>query len=115
MIVSKVGQILPHGEFYTFESKYEDEESKTCIPALVDQEIQEKIREYAAKVFKAVDGHGMSRVDFFLDKDTNKIYFNEINTIPGFTKISMYPQLMNDFGIGYSELLDRLIALAFER
>ena len=115
VIVSRVGQILPHGEFYTFESKYEDEESKTCIPALVEEEIQEKIREYAVKVFKAVDGHGMSRVDFFLDKDTNEIYFNEINTIPGFTKISMYPQLMNDFGISYSELLDRLIALAFER
>ena len=115
VIVSRVGQILPHGEFYTFESKYEDEESKTCIPALVDEEIQEKIREYAVKVFKAVDGHGMSRVDFFLDKDSNQIYFNEINTIPGFTKISMYPQLMNDLGIGYSELLDRLIALAFER
>lgn len=113
--VSRVGQILPHGEFYTFESKYEDEESKTCIPALVDEEIQEKIREYAVKVFKAVDGHGMSRVDFFLDKDTDQIYFNEINTIPGFTKISMYPQLMNDLGIEYSELLDRLIALAFER
>lgn len=115
VIVSRVGQILPHGEFYTFESKYEDEESKTCIPALVDIEIQEKIREYAVKVFKAVDGHGMSRVDFFLDKDSNQIYFNEINTIPGFTKISMYPQLMNDLGIGYSELLDRLITLAFQR
>lgn len=115
VIVSRVGQILPHGEFYTFESKYEDAESKTCIPALVDEAIQEQIREYAAKVFKAVDGHGLSRVDFFLDKDTNQIYFNEINTIPGFTKISMYPQLMNDLGIGYSELLDRLIALAFER
>ena len=115
VIVSRVGQILPHGEFYTFESKYEDEESKTCIPALVDEEIQEKIREYAVKVFKAVDGHGMSRVDFFLDKDTDQIYFNEINTIPGFTKISMYPQLMSDLGIEYSELLDRLIALAFER
>lgn len=115
VIVSRVGQILPHGEFYTFESKYEDEESKTCIPALVDIEIQEKIREYAVKVFKAVDGHGMSRVDFFLDKDSNQIYFNEINTIPGFTKISMYPQLMNDLGIGYSELLERLITLAFQR
>ena len=57
----------------------------------------------------------MSRVDFFLDKDTDQIYFNEINTIPGFTKISMYPQLMNDLGIGYSELLDRLITFAFQR
>ncbi len=114
-IVSRVGQIMPHGEFYTFESKYEDEESKTCIPALVSQDIQDQIREYALKVFKAVDGHGLSRVDFFLDKKTNKIYLNEINTMPGFTKISMYPQLMEDFGISYSELIDRLIDLAMER
>ncbi len=115
VIVSRVGQIMPHGEFYTFESKYEDAESKTCIPALVDDEIQEQIREYAIKVFKAVDGHGLSRVDFFLDKKTNRIYLNEINTLPGFTKISMYPQLMADFGISYGELIDRLIELAFER
>lgn len=115
VIVSRVGQIMPHGEFYTFESKYEDEESKTCIPALVDQDIQEKIRAYAIKAFKAVDGHGLSRVDFFLDKKTNKVYLNEINTMPGFTKISMYPQLMDDFGISYSELLDHLIKLAVEK
>ncbi len=114
-IVSRVGQIMPHGEFYTFESKYEDEESKTCIPALVDANIQEKIREYALKVFKAVDGHGLSRVDFFLDKKTNQIYLNEINTMPGFTKISMYPQLIADLGIPYSDLIDRLIDLAFDR
>ena len=115
VIVSRVGQIMPHGEFYTFESKYEDEESKTCIPARVDQSIQDQIRELAVKVFKAVDGHGLSRVDFFLDKRTNKVYLNEINTMPGFTKISMYPQLMEDFGISYSELIDRLIQLAFDK
>ena len=115
VIVSRVGQIMPHGEFYTFESKYEDEESKTCIPAKVDQEIQEQIRKLAVKAFKAVDGHGLSRVDFFLDKKTNRVYLNEINTMPGFTKISMYPQLMEDFGISYSELLDRLIQLAFDK
>ena len=114
-VVSRVGQIMPHGEFYTFESKYEDEESKTCIPALVNEKIQEEIREYALKVFKAIDGHGLSRVDFFLDKKTNKVYLNEINTMPGFTKISMYPQLMADFGIAYPDLIDRLIDLAFER
>lgn len=115
VLVSRVGQIMPHGEFYTFESKYEDEESKTCIPALVDESIQEQIREYAPRVFKAVDGHGLSRVDFFLDKKTNKVYLNEINTLPGFTKISMYPQLMGDFGISYSDLIDKLIELAFEK
>ena len=100
---------------------YDDEGKRKSVVHAVETEVfvnpmsDEEIREYAAKVFKAVDGHGLSRVDFFLDKDTNQIYFNEINTIPGFTKISMYPQLMNDLGIGYSELLDRLIALAFER
>ena len=114
-IASRVGQIMPHGEFYTFESKYEDEESKTCIPAKVDEEIQEKIRAYALKVFKAVDGHGLSRVDFFLDKKTGNVYLNEINTLPGFTKISMYPQLMADAGIAYSDLIDKLIELAFEK
>ena len=114
-VVSRVGQIMPHGEFYTFESKYQDAQSKTCIPALVDEEIQEEIRKLALRVFKALDGHGLSRVDFFLDKKTNKIYLNEINTMPGFTNISMYPQLMNDLGISYSELIDRLIALAFDK
>lgn len=115
VIVSRVGQIMPHGEFYTFESKYEDVESKTCIPALVDEKIQEEIRKLAIRVFKAVDGHGLSRVDFFLDRKTNKIYLNEINTLPGFTNISMYPQLIEDFGIGYSDLIDKLIELAFEK
>ena len=114
-VVSRVGQIMPHGEFYTFESKYEDEESQTCIPALVDADIQEKSREYALKVFKAIDGHGLSRVDFFLDKKTNQVYLNEINTMPGFTKISMYPQLMADYGISYGDLIDQLIELALER
>lgn len=115
VIVSRVGQIMPHGEFYTFESKYEDEESKTCIPALVPQDIQDRIRVLAERAFKAIDGHGLSRVDFFLDKKTNRVYLNEINTFPGFTKISMYPQLMNDFGISYSELLKRLIELAYDK
>ncbi len=115
VIVSRVGQIMPHGEFYTFESKYEDKESKTCIPALVDEKFQEEIRELAINIFKALDGHGLSRVDFFLDKKRKKVFFNEINTMPGFTNISMYPKLMEDFGISYSELLDRLISLALEK
>lgn len=114
-IVSPVGQIMPHGEFYTFESKYEDEQSKTCIPALVDQKIQDEIRALAIKVFKAVDGHGLSRVDFFLDKKNNKIYLNEINTMPGFTNISMYPKLLQASGVSYPELLDGLIKLAYEK
>ena len=67
------------------------------------------------RAFKAIDGHGLSRVDFFLDKDTGKVYLNEINTMPGFTNISMYPQLWDKTGIEYSELLDQIIQLAFER
>lgn len=113
-IVSRVGQIAPHGEFYTFDSKYNDEKSKTYIPALVSDEIQEKIREYAITAFKAIDGYGLSRVDFFLDKQTNKVYLNEVNTMPGFTNISMYPKLMEDFGISNKELINRLIILAKE-
>ncbi len=113
--VSAVGQIMPHGEFYTFESKYEDAESKTCIPALVDESIQKRIQALAVRAFKSVDGHGLSRVDFFLDKDTGNLYLNEINTLPGFTSISMYPQLWMHEGYTYSELLDELITLAFDR
>jgi D-alanine-D-alanine ligase len=115
IISSRVGQILPHGEFYTFESKYEDEESATCIPARVDQSIQDTIRKEAVRAFKAIDGHGLARCDFFLDKDTGDLYLNELNTLPGFTNISMYPQLMEDFGISQEELINRLIELALER
>ncbi len=115
IIASRVGQIIPHGEFYTFESKYEDKESKTCIPANVDQSIQDEIQVLAKKVFKAMDGSGLARVDFFLDKKTNEVYLNELNTMPGFTNISMYPELIMDLGYTYSELLDKLIELALER
>ena len=84
------------------------------LPAATDEEIQEEIRKYAVRAFKAIDGHGLSRVDFFLDKKTNHVYLNEINTLPGFTSISMYPQLMEDYGYSYSELLDKLIEIADE-
>lgn len=114
VIASRVGQILPHGEFYTYESKYKDAESATCIPARVDQSVQDYIRENAVRAFKAVDGHGLARCDFFLDKKTGKVYLNEINTLPGFTNISMYPQLMEDIGIDTTELIERLIAFAME-
>lgn len=115
LVVSRVGQILPHGEFYTFESKYEDEQSATCIPARVDQSVQDYIRKMAPIAFKAVDGHGLARCDFFLDNNTGDVYLNEINTLPGFTNISMYPMLMADAGISTTELVDCLIQLALER
>ena len=106
---SCVGQILSADEFYDYDSKYKNAESKTIIPADVSKEISEKIRETAIKAFKAVKGSGLARVDFFVDKETDEIYLNEINTMPGFTNISMYPKLWENCGLTYSELLDRLI------
>ena len=93
-------------------AKYNIPESKTIIPAPIDEKLIEEIRKIAIKAFRAIDGKGLARVDFFVEKDTNKIYINEINTMPGFTKISMYPKLFEASKISYSELLDRLIKLA---
>lgn len=109
VIASTVGEIMSAEEFYSFDAKYNMPESKTIIPANIKKEQMEEIRKIAVKAFKAIDGKGLSRVDFFIEKDTNKIYINEINTMPGFTKISMYPKLFESVGIPYSELLDRLI------
>ena len=107
-----VGEILPAEEFYTFDAKYKNAESKVVIPAQIPTEKQEEIKKLALKAFKAVDGKGLSRVDFFIKKDTNEVYINEINTLPGFTQISMYPKLWENSGIKYAELLDKLIELA---
>lgn len=106
---SVLGEILPAGEFYSYESKYEDENSGLLIPANINEEMSEYIRKTAIKAFKSIDGSGLSRVDFFVDKDTNEIYLNEINTMPGFTKISMYPKLCEKSGVSFAELLDILI------
>lgn len=108
---SSVGEILSAEDFYSFTSKYANSDSRTVIPADLTKEIQEEIKKQAKKAFQAVDGRGLSRVDFFLEKETNKIYINEINTMPGFTQISMYPKLMESDGIGYSDLLDKLIEI----
>lgn len=108
-----VGEILPAEEFYTFDAKYKNAESKVVIPAQIPTEKQEEIKKLALKAFKAVDGKGLSRVDFFIKKDTNEVYINEINTLPGFTQISMYPKLWENSGIKYTELLDKLIELAY--
>lgn len=107
-----VGEILPAEEFYSFDAKYNNAESRVVIPAQIPDELQEKIKTIAIKAFKAVDGKGLSRVDFFIDKKDNEIYINEINTMPGFTQISMYPKLWENMGLKYSELLDELIKLA---
>jgi D-alanine-D-alanine ligase len=107
-----VGEILPSEDFYTFDAKYNNAQSRVVIPAEVEQQKQDEIKELAIKAFKAVDGKGLSRVDFFIRKSDNKVYINEINTLPGFTQISMYPKLWEQCGIEYSKLLDELIKLA---
>lgn len=112
---SCIGEILPADEFYSYDAKYKNAESKTQIPANISKELSEKIRKIAIKAYKALDCKGLSRVDFFIEKETEKIYINEINTMPGFTKISMYPKLWEHSGIKYSELLDKLINLALEK
>lgn len=112
--VSGLGEILPAEEFYSFDAKYKNSDSRICIPANLPEDITCKIRSLAIKAFKAIDGKGLSRVDFFVDKDTFKIYLNEINTLPGFTNISMYPKLWEESGLKYTELLDKLINLALE-
>lgn len=109
---SCVGQILSADEFYDYNSKYKNVESKTIIPADIDKQIEENIRKLAVKAFKAVKGTSLARVDFFVDKITNEIYLNEINTMPGFTNISMYPKLWEHCNLKYSDLLDKLVELA---
>lgn len=111
---SCIGEILPAEDFYSYEAKYKNSESKVVIPANLLKEEQEKIGEYAIKAFKAVDGKGLARVDFFIEKETNKIFINEINTMPGFTKISMYPKLWEANGVNYPDLLDLLISGAIK-
>ena len=112
---SCIGEIKPAEEFYTFDAKYKNQESKVLIPAELPEEMSQKIRKLAVKAFKAIDGKGLSRVDFFANVETNEIYINEINTLPGFTTISMYPKLFEQVGIPYEELLDKLIKLALEK
>ena len=107
--VTNPGEIIPAGDYYSFDSKYNDKESKTLNNARITDEQKEEIKNLALKAFKAIDGSGLSRVDFFVEDGTEKIYINEINTMPGFTKISMYPKLFEEYGYKYSELLDKLI------
>lgn len=114
LTISTVGEIKSSEDFYTFNSKYQNQESFTIIPAELDKKIIEKIRKLAKKAYLACDCKGLSRIDFFIEKDTNKIIINEINTLPGFTNISMYPKLIEHSNISYSKLLDKLIELALE-
>ena len=109
------GEILPSREFYSYESKYIDGTSGLLIPAPISRDLTHKIQALAVQAFRAIDASGMARVDFFLDKDTDELFLNELNTIPGFTKISMYPKLWEASGIPYATLIDRLIELALQR
>jgi len=109
------GEIVPSREFYDYEAKYIDEGSKTLIPAPITDEQIARVRTLAVAAFKAIDGAGMARVDFLLAGDSGLLYLNEVNTIPGFTNISMYSQMWAASGLPYPALLDRLIALAIER
>lgn len=111
---SCVGEILPAEEFYSFDAKYKNSNSALCIPANLPQNISDEIKKLAIKAFKSIDGKGLSRVDFFVEKHTKKIYLNEINTLPGFTNISMYTKLWEQSGLSYSNLLDKLIELSLE-
>jgi len=113
---SGAGEIIPSKEFYDYEAKYfDDGKSTLIIPAKLTEQEEKSIREAAVLAYKALDCCGMARVDFFLERNTGKVYINEINTIPGFTKISMYPKLWDTAGLSYSKLIDRLIDLALER
>ena len=114
-IASVPGEIVPSREFYSYEAKYLDEDSRLIIPAPLDDETTQVVQDLAVRAFKAIDCAGMARVDFFVDKDDGRVWVNEANTIPGFTKISMYPKLWEASGIPYPELIDRLIQLAIER
>ena len=112
---SVLGEIIPAHEFYDYDAKYHNENSQLIIPAPLSNEKTREIQEMAVKAFKAMDCAGMARADFFVEKKTDKVYINELNTIPGFTKISMYPKLWQASGLSYEDLIDELIQLALER
>ena len=112
---AEIGEIKPTVEYYDFDAKYNDDSTVLVIPAELPKDTYERIREYSVRAFRALDGQGLSRVDFFVRYSDGSVVLNEINTLPGFTNISMYPKLWDAAGIGYSELLDRLIELAEER
>jgi D-alanine-D-alanine ligase len=113
--VSVPGEVIPSDEFYSYRAKYIDNLSKLSIPAPLPAQVIEQIRQIALRIYKVVDCAGMARVDFLVDRNDNSIYVSEINTIPGFTQISMYPKLWEASGLSYPALIDRLVELALER
>jgi D-alanine-D-alanine ligase len=108
------GEIVPHREFYDYAAKYLEQGTQLVIPAKLSKKQVAIFQDYAVRAFRAIEGTGMSRCDFFLERRSNKIFINELNTIPGFTSISMYPKLWEASGLAYPKLIDRLIELALE-
>lgn len=115
-VASTVGEVIPCNEFYDYEAKYKSgDNSEVIIPGRFPEATVQRIRDYAVKAFKALDLSGLARVDFFVHKDTGEIFINEVNTLPGFTRISMYPKLWDASGVPYGKLIEKLIDLAVER
>lgn len=114
-VASVPGEIIAGAEFYDYHDKYYNGVAQSQIPADLPVEVAEEIRRQAVIAFKAIDGSGLARCDFFVERGTNRILINEVNTMPGFTRISMYPKMWEAAGLSYRELCDRLIELAFER
>ncbi len=114
-LASVVGEVIASSEFYDYNAKYIDNQSQVIIPAGIPQATAEEVLRQAVKAFQALDLNGLARVDFFLEKESGRVYINEVNTLPGFTQISMYPKLWQASGLPYTQLLDRLIELAIER
>jgi D-alanine-D-alanine ligase len=112
---SCVGEIIPGGEFYDYDEKYIYDRTRLIIPAELPRRTSEKVRDFSVRAFRAADCSGLARVDFLMDRSTLTLYVSELNTMPGFTSISMYPKLWEHSGVSYPKLLDRLIALALER
>ena len=110
-----IGEIRPRRDFYDYVAKYVSDDSDLIIPAELDEDTAVKIQHLAKQAYMAIDCAGLGRVDLLLDRDTGELYLNEINTIPGFTRISMYPKLWEATGVSYPELLNRLINLALDR
>ncbi|HZQ06862.1 MAG TPA: D-alanine--D-alanine ligase [Anaerolineae bacterium] len=114
-LASLPGEVIPNREFYDYDAKYADENTRLIVPADLTTEQTEMVQDLAVRAFQAIDCSGMARVDFFIDKRDDRILLNEINTIPGFTSVSMYPRMWEASGLSYSQLIDRLIQLALER
>lgn len=115
IIVSNIGEIIAKDDFYSYDAKYNSKESIVKVPTKLNKDIENKIKEYAKKAYETMGCSGLSRIDFFIENSTNNVYLNEINTMPGFTNISMYPILFEEIGIKYDILIDKLIELGINR